>query len=237
MKTHPRFLIVVPTYQEKANIAYHINEVFKAQPGVAVLVVDDNSPDGTAQIVRDLQAKYKALHLLVREKKEGLGRAYIAGFEWGLTHEFDFFVQMDADGSHRPDDLVHLLNGLLKSHVVVGSRRTAGGEVRNWEWYRRLLSWGGNMYASLLLHGSIRDWTGGFNGWSRQVLEKMNFKACHSQGYSFQIEMKLRALRLNFSAIEVPIIFEERREGYSKMSLAIIIEALHQVWRLRKQTF
>lgn len=233
----PQYLVIVPTYQERANIAHHVIEVFKAQPEVSILVVDDNSPDGTAKIVRDLQARYPQLQLLVREKKEGLGRAYIAGFEWGLAREYDFFVQMDADGSHRPDDLDQILKGLLKSDLVVGSRRTTGGEVRNWEWYRRALSWSGNMYASVLLDGSIRDWTGGFNGWSRRTLEKMNFRACHSQGYSFQIEMKLRALRLNFSAIEVPIIFEERREGYSKMSLAIILEALHQVWRLRNQNF
>lgn len=232
-----RFLIVVPTYQEHANIVHHVTEVFREQPYVSMLIVDDNSPDGTALRVRELQPRFPELHLLQREKKEGLGRAYIAGFEWGLKNGYDYLIQMDADGSHRPQDLGKILNELVKYDFVVGSRRTSGGEVRNWEWYRRLLSWGGNMYAALLLNTSIGDWTGGFNGWSRKVLETMNFRACHSQGYSFQIEMKLRALRLNFVGFEVPIIFEERREGVSKMSLAIITEALHQVWRLRKQKF
>lgn len=228
-------LIIIPTYNERESIAILLPEIFHRYPDISVLVVDDSSPDKTSERVRELSQRYSRLYLCERKMKEGLGPAYRAGFDWALEKEFQFIVQMDADGSHRPQDLEKILQALSRSDLVVGSRRVRGGAVKNWEWYRRVLSWAGSAYASLLLRYPVRDWTGGFNGWRRKVLERVSYATCSSQGYSFQIELKLSALRLNFSAEEVPIIFEERKVGQSKMSGSIIIEALHKVWTLRQQ--
>lgn len=229
-----QILVVIPTYNEHENIIPLVKELLRRYSEIDILVVDDNSPDGTAQAVRNNFDAEKRVHLVVRDKKEGLGRAYAAGFDWALARDYKFIVQMDADFSHRPEDLAGLIEKMDFFDVVVGSRRIAGGGVRNWEWYRRFLSWGGSLYSQMALGYELRDWTGGFNGWSRRALSGVDYKTCHAQGYSFQIEMKLRALRLNFSTVEVPIIFEERRKGQSKFSLAIIIEAIQLVWQLRK---
>ncbi|MEK6555606.1 MAG: glycosyltransferase, partial [Bdellovibrionota bacterium] len=185
-------------------------------------------------VVAELQSKFENIHLLKREKKAGLGQAYRAGIDWARQYSYGHIIQMDADSSHRPVVLEKIMAALSKFDFVVGSRRVPDGGVRNWEWYRRFLSWAGSFYASQVLGYNIKDWTGGFNGWNRRVLDRMDYQNCSSQGYSFQIEMKLKALRLNFSSVEVPIIFEERRAGHSKMSFSIIIEALQQVWYLRK---
>ena len=228
-----RNLVIVPTYNECENIAALIPAIHASTPEVEILVVDDNSPDGTAAVVRELQAKYPQLHLLSRAGKEGLGKAYIAGFRWGLDKAFDGLVQMDADFSHRPEDLKTLLNELPANDFVMGSRWVAGGRTVNWGLGRTLISRGGSFYARQILRFPVRDWTGGFNGWKANTLAKLGLDSVRSEGYSFQIELKYRALKLGFHGKEVPIVFEDRRVGQSKMSSRIVFEALHRVWGLR----
>jgi dolichol-phosphate mannosyltransferase len=231
-----RVLVVIPTYNERGNILSLLPDILQGVPDVHILVVDDNSPDGTAQVVRDWQRSHSQIHLLERTIKEGLGRAYVAGFQWGLEQGYDVIGQMDADYSHRIIDLQRLINAFTENlQFVVGSRWMREGKIKNWDWNRRLLSWGGNFYARCILGGNISDWTGGFNLWRADVLRKIDLPSLEAQGYAFQIEMKYRALRLNFLGIEVPIIFEERRLGHSKMSPQIIFEALTQVWRLKRK--
>ncbi|MCB0351398.1 MAG: polyprenol monophosphomannose synthase [Bdellovibrionales bacterium] len=231
-----RALIVIPTYNERGNVLSLVPEIFQNIKDANILIVDDSSPDDTAGAVKDMQRTYPNLHLLVREKKEGLGRAYVAGFEWGLKNNYEVLVEMDADFSHRVIDL-HAMFQVLTQDIdfVVGSRWMTGGEVKNWDKFRYLLSRLGNYYAAFVLGGAINDWTGGFNIWRAEILRRIDMPTLESQGYSFQIEMKYRALRLNFRGIEVPIIFEERRLGYSKMSFSIIFEAVVQVWRLKSK--
>jgi dolichol-phosphate mannosyltransferase len=226
-------LVIIPTYNERDNIVPLLTQLLALYEQIDFLVVDDNSPDNTAHAVRTHFNEEARVHLLLREKKAGLGRAYTAGFDWALQRNYKFIVQMDADFSHRPEDLGSLIEKADYFDLVIGSRRVAGGGVRNWEWYRRFLSWGGSFYSQIVLGYHLRDWTGGFNGWSRKALSGIDYKSCHAQGYSFQIETKMRALRLNFSTVEVPIIFEERRKGQSKISLDIIFEAIRLVWKLR----
>ncbi len=231
-------LIIIPTYNEKDNIAAIIPEIFKQglmfdNVSVNVLVVDDNSPDGTADVVRGLQKTNPSVHLLVREKKNGLGRAYISGFEWGLKAGYDILVEMDADFSHRPKDLKALIEGCIKNDFAVGSRYIKGGSVVNWGLSRRLISRGGGIYSRIILGHPLNDWTGGFNAWKKKTLEGIDLSTVESNGYSFQIELKYRALSRKFKGVEVPIVFEERREGQSKMSGSIVWEALFRVWKMR----
>lgn len=226
-------LIIVPTYNEKDNIVAILPEIIKQDIHVDILVVDDNSPDGTADRVRDLQKENANVHLLVREKKNGLGRAYIAGFEWGLNAGYDILVEMDADFSHRPVDLQPLIEGCVKNDFSVGSRYVKNGAVVNWGLGRRLISRGGGLYSRMILGYPLNDWTGGFNAWKRKTLEGIDLPSVESNGYSFQIELKYRALSRQFKGVEVPIIFEERREGQSKMSSKIVWEALFRVWKMR----
>jgi dolichol-phosphate mannosyltransferase len=228
-----RSLIVVPTYNERENIASLIPAILQATPDVEILVVDDNSPDGTASVVRELQERFPQVHLLLRQGKEGLGKAYLAGFRWGLENGYEALVQMDADFSHRPEDLKRLLEALPEVDFVMGSRWVKGGETVNWGLGRKLISRGGSFYARQILRFPVRDWTGGFNGWKSQTLIKLGLDSVRSEGYSFQIELKYRALKLGFRGKEVPIIFEDRRVGQSKMSSRIVFEALYRVWGLR----
>jgi dolichol-phosphate mannosyltransferase len=229
-------LIIIPTYNERGNILALVPEIMQSMADAHLLVVDDSSPDNTAGAVRDMQRTYSNLHLLEREKKEGLGRAYVAGFDWGLKNGYEIFVEMDSDFSHRVIDLQSMLQALTQDvDFVIGSRWILGGQVKNWDKWRFLLSRGGNYYAACLLGKSIKDWTGGFNIWRADILRRINMPTLEAQGYSFQIEIKYRALRLNFRGIEVPITFEERRLGYSKMSFSIIFEAIAQVWRLKSK--
>ncbi len=211
-----------------------IPEILRCVPTAEVLVVDDGSPDGTAQAVQEMAEMFPGVHLLKRSSKEGLGRAYVAGFQWALEKGFDWIVQMDADHSHRPQDLQSLLAEIARGRdFVVGSRWIHRGRIANWSWWRWLLSAAGNFYARMLLGWGLHDWTGGFNVWSAKVLRGVELPALMAQGYAFQIELKYRALRLNFKGFEVPILFEERKLGQSKMSSFIIVEALKHVWRLR----
>ncbi len=226
-------LIIIPTYNELENIQKIIPEILDKNPGVDILVVDDSSPDGTGRVVESLSRENKKINLLSRKEKKGLGKAYLAGFQWGLDEGYDVLVEMDADFSHRPEDLVNLLKECGKNDFVVGSRYVPQGQTVNWSLGRIFISRFGSLYARCILGYKLKDWTGGFNAWKRGTLEKMGLENIQSNGYSFQIELKYRALRDGFEGIEVPIVFEDRQVGQSKMSLKIVIEAFFRVWQFR----
>ncbi|MEO6077349.1 MAG: polyprenol monophosphomannose synthase [Candidatus Andersenbacteria bacterium] len=226
--------VVIPTYNEKGNIDQMINELFSLNiDNLHVLIVDDNSPDGTSQIVTGLQEKYSNLQLIIREKKEGLGRAYIHGFSYALEHGADAIVQMDADFSHDPKDVPRLLHELQSADLIIGSRYSHGISVINWPLRRLLISVFGNVYASTITGMPYKDVTGGFKAWKAQTLRDVDLTKIQADGYGFQVAMNYRTWKLGKTIKEVPIIFTERREGQSKMSKAIIREALFLVWKLR----
>lgn len=226
-------LVIIPTYNERDNIGSIIPAILEQQPQIHILVVDDGSPDGTAEVVRSLQQGNEQIHLLVNSGKGGLGKAYLQGFQYAMDQGFEACVQMDADFSHRPVDLNQLVQALNNSDVVVGSRYINGGGTSNWAWYRKAISMFGSFYSRTILGYPLRDWTGGFNAWHIKVLKTIGLDQVRSEGYSFQIEMKYRGLRSGFQVTEVPILFDERREGASKMSLKIVIEAFYRVWQIR----
>lgn len=226
-------LIIIPTYNEKENIQNIVNAVFAQKLGVDILVVDDSSPDGTGQIVQEMQKNNSQLHLLTRPGKQGLGRAYIAGFRWGIDHGFDILTEMDADFSHRPEDLGPLLAKLNDHDFAVGSRYVEGGRTVNWGILRKIISRGGGIYSRLILGFPLNDWTGGFNAWKKEVLLGIDLSSVTSNGYSFQIELKYKAMKKGFRGAESPIVFEDRRVGHSKMSLKIVLEAFYRVWLMR----
>jgi dolichol-phosphate mannosyltransferase len=229
-------LVIIPTYNEKENIGSLLKEIFSlGREDVNVLVVDDNSPDGTGAIVESLMdGEYtNKLFLLKRPGKQGLGRAYIAGFEWAIDKGYDAVVEMDADFSHRVVDLVKILDAIYHNDAVVGSRYIDGGSVANWTWYRKLISLGGSAYSTMILWKSLGDWTGGFNAYKKEVLQAIGLGSIKSEGYSFQIELKYRTLKKGFQLVEVPIRFEDRRDGQSKMGMKIFLEALYRVWKIR----
>ena len=228
-------LVVVPTYNEKDNIIALLEGLFSELPEVNALVVDDNSPDGTAKIVEEKSKADPRVHLLLRQKKEGLGRAYMAGFRWALDHGYEVIVEMDADFSHRAVDLKKMLGLLKDSDAVVGSRWVSGGGTVNWGLGRKIISRGGSFYSRCILGYPLRDWTGGFNVWRRKVVEYFFENPIESNGYSFQIELKYKALKQGFKVVESPILFEDRRVGQSKMSGKIVREALWRVWKIRCQ--
>ena len=228
------FLVILPTYNERENITELIPQIMKVDPRVHVLVVDDSSPDGTAKAVEGLIPSAPGrIHLLLRTAKQGLAKAYMAGFQWGLQRNYEFLIEMDADFSHRIADLISMLNEPSTDMVVVGSRYVPGEGTANWGWIRQIISRGGSWYARQILRYPLRDWTGGFIRWHRRVLESLDFNQIQSDGYSFQIEMKFRALRKGFKVTEMPILFEDRRVGQSKMSSRIVWEALLKVWSTR----
>lgn len=227
-------LVIIPTFNERENIESLVPLIFSKYPDIHILVVDDNSPDGTGAAVKELQKKFSNLNILERPGKSGLGKAYLAGFDWGLKKDFEFIVEMDADFSHRPEDLKKVLDeGRRGTDFVIGSRYIPGGGTMNWGFGRKLISRGGGLYSSLILGYDVHDWTGGFNGWNRRVLSSIGLSEIQSEGYSFQIELKYRALKKGFKVVEVPILFEDRRVGQSKMSSKIVVEALFRVWRLK----
>jgi dolichol-phosphate mannosyltransferase len=226
-------LVVIPTYNERDNVGALIERVFHLTPETHILVVDDNSPDQTAAVVQGLQPRYPNLHLLVRPGKSGLGRAYVAGFSWGLERGYDRLVEMDADFSHRPEDLVGIIEAAKTADVVVGSRWVQGGGTVNWGLGRKIISRGGSLYSRVILGYPLTDWTGGFNAWKADVLRTMPIEEVRSEGYSFQIELKYKALSKGHSVVEYPILFEDRRVGQSKMSSRIVFEALYRVWKIR----
>lgn len=229
-------LVVIPTYNERESISLIVPEILATVGPVHILVVDDNSPDGTAEVVKTLSQKHPGVHLLSRPGKQGLGKAYLAGFDWALNNGYDFVVEMDADFSHRPLDLKKILQEAERgAEVVVGSRYVTGGGTQNWGLGRKILSRGGGLYSRLILGYPLQDWTGGFNGWAKHVLRGIQLDQVKSEGYSFQIELKYRALKKGFKISEIPILFEERRVGQSKMSSKIVIEAFLRVWKLKFQ--
>ena len=226
-------LVISPTYNECKNVQSLIELILGKHPEFHLLIVDDSSPDGTANKVKELQADYPNLHLEERPTKDGLGTAYIYGFKWAIEREYDRIVQMDADLSHDPNDVPHLVNLLDEHDLIVGSRYVEGVSVVNWPIRRLMLSYGANLYSRVITGMPIKDSTGGFKAWRREVLEELDLNAVRSQGYSFQIEMNFRTWCKGFRIKEVPIIFVDRTIGESKMSKNIVYEAIFMVWRLR----
>jgi len=226
--------VVVPTFNEKENIERLIRALF-ALPidTLSVLIVDDSSPDGTGAIVQRLQRDFPRLQLKTRAEKNGLGRAYIDGFQYALAHGATAVVQMDADFSHDPHDIPRLLEQLEKADLVIGSRYVQGISVINWPLSRLLISMGGNIYASLITGLPFKDVTGGFKAWASTTLTAVDLPTVEADGYGFQVVMTYRAWKKGKHIVEVPIVFTERRAGHSKMSQAIVWEALWLVWRLR----
>ena len=229
-----RYLVVVPTYNERENIARILPAVLDQNPLIDVLVVDDGSPDGTGEYAAAVGRKNPRINVLQRQEKNGLGRAYLDGFSWGLERGYGLFIEMDADFSHRPDLLPELIEKARDSDIVIGSRYV-GGMVRvvNWPIKRLLLSYLGSMYARAVTGIPVMDATGGFNCFRRRVLKALDLSRIESNGYAFQIEMKYRAWRSGFVIVETPIVFVEREVGESKMSGRIVREALTKVWKLR----
>ena len=230
----PHALIVVPTYNEWDNVRGIASRLLAALPGAELLFVDDNSPDGTGARLDEMAGAEPRLHVMHRAGKLGLGTAYVEGFGWGLARGYDYLFEMDADGSHDPRYLPQMV-ALAEdgADVVVGSRYVPGGGTENWGLGRKLLSRGGSLYARIILGIDVRDVTAGFVCWRRAALEAIDLPSITSNGYSFQIEMKYRAIGKQLRVVETPIIFVDRRVGQSKMSRAIVAEALIQVWRLR----
>lgn len=227
-------LIVVPTYNERDNVRGVAARFLAALPGCELLFVDDNSPDGTGQLLDEIAASEPRIHVMHRAGKLGLGTAYVEGFGWGLARGYDYLFEMDADGSHDPRYLPEML-ALAEdgADVVVGSRYVPGGGTVNWGLGRQLISRGGGAYARTILGVDVRDLTAGFICWRRAALEAIDLAGVSSNGYSFQIEMKYRAIKAGLRVVETPIVFEDRRVGQSKMSRAIVVEALLKVWTLR----
>ncbi|HEU0132281.1 MAG TPA: polyprenol monophosphomannose synthase [Mycobacteriales bacterium] len=230
-----RVVVCIPTYNEAGNVASIVGRVRAAVPEAAVLVVDDGSPDGTGAIAEGLAAADESVHVLHRTAKDGLGAAYIAAFAWAKERGYDVAVEMDADGSHQPEELPRLLAALRGADVVLGSRWVTGGAVRNWPTSRRLLSQGGNTYTRVALGLPLRDATGGYRAYRMPVLDALPLGEVASQGYCFQVDLAWQAWRAGFRIVEVPITFVEREVGESKMSRAIVAEALWRVtwWSLR----
>ncbi|ESQ02638.1 MULTISPECIES: polyprenol monophosphomannose synthase [Streptomyces] len=222
-------LVIIPTYNEADNLAPVVARVRAAVPEAHVLVADDNSPDGTGKIADELAADDEQVHVLHRAGKEGLGAAYLAGFRWGLERDYGVLVEMDADGSHQPEELPRLLTALKGADLVLGSRWVPGGRVVNWPRGRQLLSRGGSTYSRLLLDVPLRDITGGYRAFRRETLEKLGLTEVASQGYCFQVDLARRAVQSGCTVVEVPITFVEREHGDSKMSRDIVVEAL---WRV-----
>ena len=226
-------LIVTPTYNERKNIRELVSTLFELNPDFHILVVDDSSPDGTAEIVEELQADCANLHLLSRNEKTGLGSAYIAGFNYALERDYEAVVQMDADMSHDPKDVPLLIEAIENADLAIGSRYISGINVVNWPLQRLIISYGANIYTRLVTRLPVRDATGGFKCWRREALDAINLDGVRSQGYSFQIEMTYRAWLKGFRITEIPIIFVDRTIGESKMTRSIMLEAAVMIPRLR----
>jgi dolichol-phosphate mannosyltransferase len=230
-----RTLVVIPTYNERENLPIIAARLMTSLPDVDILIVDDDSPDGTGAIASALASGHDRVHVLHREGKEGLGDAYRAGFDWGIAEGYDRLVEMDADGSHQPEELHRLLAALDDVDVVLGSRWTPGGEVQNWPLGRVLLSQGGSLYARVALGLPVRDITGGFRAFRASALTALDYRSVMSQGYCFQIDMLWHAYTAGLRIAEVPITFVDRVRGESKMSSGIVREAMGRVtvWGLR----
>lgn len=229
-------VVIIPTYNENDNIASLLSEIWHEIPQIHILVIDDNSLDGTAKTVKSIQSKHSHhLHLIQRSGKLGLGTAYVLGFQWAIDHHYDAIISMDADFSHNPSTLPVILQELATNPFVIGSRYVEGGGTENWSLLRKAISKFGSFYARNILGMKTRDLTGGFNGMRREVLQKIDITKLKCEGYAFQIELKYRTFKAGFSIKETPILFSERRAGQSKMSFAIMLEAMIRVWGLRNR--
>lgn len=229
-------LVIVPTYNERENISALLHKVFSLEKGFHVLIVDDGSPDGTAELVKELQSSFSdRLHLLQRSGKLGLGTAYLAGFKWGLDKGYEYLFEMDADFSHNPDDLLRLLDACANqgADLSIGSRYVKGGGVINWPFNRIALSKGASLYTRIITGMPIKDPTAGFMCYTRKVLQHLDLEKIRFVGYAFQIEMKFKAWRAGFRIQEVPIQFQDRTQGVSKMHRGIIEEGIWGVLKLR----
>ncbi|MBM3846691.1 MAG: polyprenol monophosphomannose synthase [Verrucomicrobia bacterium] len=227
-----RALIVIPTYNERENLPPLVQRVLALPTPINILVVDDNSPDSTGQIADEIASKCSQVNVLHRKEKDGLGRAYVAGFKWALDQGFDYVFEMDGDFSHNPDDIPSFLQAARKADLVLGSRYTDGIRVINWPLNRLLLSMGAALYVRIITGMPFADPTGGYKCFSKKVLQSIDLEKIRSNGYSFQIEMTHQAWRQGFRVAELPIIFTDRFQGTSKMSFKIVLEALWMVWRL-----
>lgn len=224
-----RVLIIIPTYNEAEALPLTLGRLRECNQDVEVLVVDDNSPDGTGDWAQAQSELDSHVHVLHRTKKDGLAGAYLAGFKWGLDEGFDVLVEMDADGSHQPEQLPRLLKAIDKADLVIGSRRVPGGKMVNWPWYRKLISIAGSIYPNLLLGLKLSDPTAGFRAYRADTLRALDLDAVESRGYAFQVDMTFRTALIRKRIVEVPITFVERELGESKMSTDIVIEAVQNV--------
>ena len=222
-------LVIIPTYNEAENIKAIVGRVRKAVPEAHVLVADDNSPDGTGKLADELAAADDQVHVLHRKGKEGLGAAYLAGFRWGMERDYGVLIEMDADGSHQPEELPRLLTALKGADLVLGSRWVPGGRVVNWPKSREFISRGGSLYSRVALDLPLRDITGGYRAFRAETLRGLGLDDVASQGYCFQVDLARRAIKAGYHVVEVPITFVERELGDSKMSRDILVEAL---WRV-----
>lgn len=227
-------VVVIPTYNEADNIEPIVERTLAAVPNADILIVDDNSPDGTGEIGDKLAEVHGEVHVLHRDHKQGFGAAYREAFDWALHHDYEAVVEMDADGSHQPEDVPRLLQSLDRADVALGSRWVPGGRAENWPRRRTFLSRGANLYARLALGLKLRDVTGGFRAFRREALERLHPDDLDSRGYCFQVDLAHRAAEAGMRSVEVPIVFRERERGQSKMSLAVIAEA---VWRVTVWAF
>jgi dolichol-phosphate mannosyltransferase len=223
--------VIIPTYNERENLVPVVGRVRTSVPHADVLVVDDASPDGTGELADQIAAVDPCVHVMHRAGKSGLGASYIAGFRWAIDHGYGAVVEMDADGSHEPEQLLGLLIALEHADLVIGSRWVPGGRVVNWPWYRQILSRSGNTYVRLMLGIGLRDATAGYRVYRGSTLRRIDLDQVQSQGYCFQVDLTVRTLQAGMTAIEVPITFVERSYGSSKMSRNIVIEALWMVTR------
>ena len=227
-----KILAISPTYNEKKNIAELINRITLIPTEIDLLIIDDNSPDGTADIVKSYMVENRHIFILEREKKLGLGTAYCEGFQWALDRGYDLIVQIDADLSHNPDDIPRMVEMSKSADLIIGSRYIDGVNVINWPMRRLLLSYCANLYARIFIQFSIKDSTGGFKCFKRDVLESIDLSKIYSEGYSFQIEMNFLTWIKGFKILEIPIVFTDRTVGESKMNRAIVIEAILMVPKL-----
>jgi len=226
-------LVIIPTYNEKENIRTVIEKLDDLNIDLDVLIIDDNSPDGTGAIIKELQKSHKNIFLIERPGKMGLGTAYVKGFRWALEKGYQYILEMDADLSHNPEDVPHLIDACkMGADLAIGSRYCDGVNVVNWPIKRLLLSYGANLYTRIITRMPVKDATAGFKCFNRKVLESIDLNRIKSSGYSFQIEMNFRAWKKGFQISEVSIIFIERTEGHSKMSKGIVWEAVFMVWKL-----
>jgi dolichol-phosphate mannosyltransferase len=229
----PKILVVTPTYNEAENIPKLIPAVLRQAPNLDVLIIDDGSPDGTGNLVKQIMSSNPHVHLIERSGKQGLGTAYVAGFKYAIQNGYDYVFEMDADFSHNPNDIPVFLSMMKENDLVIGSRYIQGVRVLNWPMNRLLLSYSANVYTQIITGLPVRDATGGFKCYRIETLKAIDLDQIRSNGYAFQIEMSFKVWKKGFRLVEIPIVFKDRREGVSKMSKSIIYEAMFMLWKLR----